>query len=113
MLLLVELLVPAVLLLHDLSLRLVSLFHFALSQQFDVLVLQLLIHLIFLYFLHLAVLLFVQLLFQLLADKSFALFVSKDCLFLLFVVEQCIKLLYGSPLVILVNLRVNLSLLGL
>lgn len=66
--------------------------------------LELLIHLVFLHFFHLAEFLFVKLLFKLFSDESFALFVSKNGLLLLFVVEKSIELLDGSPLVILIDL---------
>jgi len=113
MFLLVKLLITAFLFLHDFSFHLLLLFDLSFLQKLYVLFLQLLVHFAFLDFSNLAAFLFMELLFEFFPDKSLSFLVSENGLFLLFVVEKSIELLNGSPFVILVNLWVHFSFLGL
>lgn len=110
LLLIEELLVTAHLLLHDASLEGSSLFDFFLFEKLDVLFLKILIHTALLNLSTASGVLLLELLIKLLLDESLAFLITEDGLFLLLVVKKGVELLDGSPLILLFNLRVDLSL---
>jgi hypothetical protein len=73
-------------------------------------ILKILIHAALLNLGTLARILLLQLLVKLFLNESLTFFIAKDGLFLLLVVKQRVELLYGSPLVLLLDLRIRLSL---
>ena len=109
-LLIMKLFVTADLLLHNALFEGSSLLDLLLLEQLDVLVLEVLVHASLLDLGILSRVLLLQLLVQLLLDESLSFAVTQDSLLLLLIVKQGIELLDGGPLVLLLDLRVDLSL---
>ncbi len=72
--------------------------------------LKLFIYLALLFFLLFSTLLFIKLLVKFLFDESLSLLVSKNSLFLLLVMKESVEFLNGCPLIIFINLWVDVCL---
>ena len=102
-----ELTVTAIFFLLNLLTLSVKLFLLALAEEFNVLVLEVLVHTALFQLINLTALLLLHLFVELVTDQAAALLLAKHCLLLLFVVQQGVELLDGCPLVLLGDLRVD------
>ena len=104
-----QLSVSALLLLCDLFALGCQLFLLADAEEFDMLLLERLVHAPLLHFVVLTLTLLRHLLIKLIPYQSSALLLSQHRLLLLFVMQQRVELLNGGPLVFLGQLRINLG----
>lgn len=110
MLLELELTVAAIFFNLDFGLVLFLLLHFLLSEELDVLSLHLVIFSTLRRFSALGLVLLIHLVVKLFLNESLALLLTLDGLLLLLVVQQSVEFLDSKPLVLLVNLGVDVGL---
>ena len=96
-----ELAISTILFLLDFLILGSDLILFTLAEKSYVLFLKGLVHAALIHLTFLTLLLLLHLLVEFLSNQSTALLLAKHCLLLLFVVEQSVKLLDGSPLIFL------------